>query len=110
MLEGVCKSFLVDNVLSPLVADRLGAAGHNASHVRDYGLQAATYAEVPDRAHEPHELVERGRHSLLRALGLLAWLSDAGLVALVMPSPADAHTRGERAPWFGLDNRSVRPY
>jgi predicted nuclease of predicted toxin-antitoxin system len=43
--------FLIDNNLSPLLADELKAAGHDAVHVRDYGLQAATDEVVlPRRA------------------------------------------------------------
>jgi|SRR3989338_7106053 len=42
--------FLIDNALSPLVADGLNKAGHNAVHVRDCGLQSADDKTILDRA------------------------------------------------------------
>jgi len=42
--------FLIDNALSPVVARALVDAGHDAAHVRDYGLQAANDSEVLDQA------------------------------------------------------------
>jgi predicted nuclease of predicted toxin-antitoxin system len=42
--------FLIDNALSPLVAEALRGAGHEAVHVRELGLQAASDAVIFDHA------------------------------------------------------------
>ena len=41
--------FLIDQPLSPAVAIELNRAGHDAVHVRDLGMQAASAEEIFDR-------------------------------------------------------------
>jgi predicted nuclease of predicted toxin-antitoxin system len=50
--------FLIDNALSPFVAERLRQAGHDATHVRDRNLHNATDEDLLALAHaEGHVLV-----------------------------------------------------
>jgi predicted nuclease of predicted toxin-antitoxin system len=49
--------FLIDNALSPVVAERLQAAGHDTKHIRDYGLQAASDDEIFDRAQQEQRVI-----------------------------------------------------
>jgi predicted nuclease of predicted toxin-antitoxin system len=44
--------FLIDNALSPLVAEALRRNGHDAAHVRDFGLQSADDDSVLSAAKE----------------------------------------------------------
>ena len=49
--------FLIDNALSPLVAEQLRTVDHDAVHVRDYGLEAASDEEIFARAAQEERAV-----------------------------------------------------
>lgn len=49
--------FLIDNALSPLVANGLRNAGHDAVHVREYGLATATDDVILERAVQEKRII-----------------------------------------------------
>jgi predicted nuclease of predicted toxin-antitoxin system len=49
--------FLIDNAISPAVAEGPARAEHDAVHVRDYGMQAATDDAIFDRAEAENRII-----------------------------------------------------
>ena len=65
--------FLIDNALSPLVAQALGEAGFDAVHVRDLKLQAEEDPVIFKRALEEGSMVVFSQNRIrIRALPLFA--------------------------------------
>jgi len=49
--------FLIDNALSPALSEQLKAAGHDAAHVRDFGMQAAADEQIFERAQQEQRVL-----------------------------------------------------
>ncbi len=49
--------FLIDNALSPTLAEQLKDAGHDAVHVREYDLQAASDERIFARAQQEQRVL-----------------------------------------------------
>ena len=49
--------FLIDNALPPRLSELLKQAGHDAAHVRVYGMQAADDREILARAREEGRVI-----------------------------------------------------
>lgn len=62
--------FLIDNCLSPILADGLTQARHDAVHVRDYDLQSALDEDIFARAAQENRILISGDTDFATILAL----------------------------------------
>jgi len=78
----------VDNALSPRLAEALSKEGHDAVHIRDYGLQAASDSVVLERAAAERRVLISGDTDFS---ALLAARNATGPSLIIFRGNADRH-------------------
>jgi len=86
--------FLIDNNLSPLLAEGLKAAGHDAVHLRDLGMQAAPDPAVLQRAQVDERVLVSADTDFG---GLLSRSRATGPSVLLIRRPAGRRAAGQSA-------------
>jgi predicted nuclease of predicted toxin-antitoxin system len=85
--------FLVDNPVSPLLAEALRRGGHDAVHVLDYGLQAASDAIIFERASKENRIIVTGDTDF----GLLAARTGIRKPSIILFHHSFPHRPSEQA-------------